>query len=106
MAVAAARMLATEIEAYEGDTSLHFNVESAFPRFLDSVLQRTDQISQTKVDEEIVEQHIVIVDQTVRLLRIPRYTWDSSSNINAYDKETLDYLSSAFSDVDQPCSNV
>ena len=74
MAVAAARMLATEIEAYEGDASLHFNVESAFPRFLDSVLQRTDQISQTKVDEEIVEQHIVIVDQTVRLLRIPRYT--------------------------------
>ena len=74
MAVAAARMLATEIEAYEGDTSLHFNVESAFPRFLDSVLQRTDQISQTKVDEDIVEQHIVIVDQTVRLLRIPRYT--------------------------------
>ena len=42
--------------------------------FLDSVLQRTDQISQTKVDEEIVEQHIVVVDQTVRLLRIPRYT--------------------------------
>ena len=74
MAVAVARMLATEKEAYEGDTSLHFNVESAFPRFLDSVLQRTDQISQTKVDEEIVEQHIVIVDQTVRLLRIPRYT--------------------------------
>ena len=67
-------MLATEIEPYEGDISLHFNVESAFPRFLDSVLQRTDQISQTKVDEEIVEQHIVIVDQTVRLLRIPRYT--------------------------------
>ena len=34
---------------------------------------------------------------------IPR---DSSSNINAYDKETLDNLSPAFSDVDQPCSNV
>ena len=44
------------------------------PRFLDSVLQITDQISQTKVDEEIVEQHIVIVDQTVSLLRTPRYT--------------------------------
>ena len=42
--------------------------------FLDSVLQRTDQISQTEVDEKIVEQHIVVVDQTVRLLRIPRYT--------------------------------
>ena len=36
----------------------------------------------------------------------PGIPWDSSSNINAYDKETLDNLSSAFSDVDQPCSNV
>ena len=73
-AAAAARMQATEIEAYEDDTRLHFNVESDFPRFLDSVLQRTGQISQTKADEEIVEQHIVVVDQTVRLLRIPRCT--------------------------------
>ena len=59
MAAAAARIPATEIEAYEDDTRLHFDGESDFPRFLDSVLQRTDQISQTKVDEEIVEQHIV-----------------------------------------------
>ena len=69
--VAAARMPATKIEAYEDDTRLHFDVESGPPRFLGSVLQRTEQISQTKVDEEIVEQHIVFVDQTVRLLRIP-----------------------------------
>ena len=34
---------------------------------------------------------------------IPR---GSCFNINAYEKETLDNLSSAFSDVDQPCSNV
>ena len=75
-------------------------MESDFPRFLDSVLQRTDQISQTKVDEEIVEQHIVVVDQKVHLLRMPRSVpRDSSSNINAYDKETLGNLSSAFSDV-------
>ena len=67
-------MLAMGIEACEDDTRLHFDVESDLPRFLDSVLQRTDQISQTKVDEEIVEQHNVIVDQTVRLLRVPRYT--------------------------------
>ena len=70
-------MPATEIrEVYEDDTRLHFDVESDFPRFLGSVFQRTDQISQTKVDEEIVEQHNVIVDQTVRLLRVPmaRYT--------------------------------
>ena len=49
-------MPATEIEAYEDDTRLHFDVKSDFPRSLDSVLQRTDQISQTIVDEEIVEQ--------------------------------------------------
>ena len=71
---AAARMPATEIEAYKDDTRLHFDGESDFPRFLDSVLQRTDQISQMKVDEENLEQHIFVVDRTVRLLRIPRYT--------------------------------
>ena len=63
---------AKEIEAYEDDTRLHFDVESDFPRFLDSVLKRTDQISRTKVDEEIVEQHIVVVDQTVRLLGVTK----------------------------------
>ena len=41
---------------------LHLDVESDLPRFLDSVLQRTDEISHTIVDEEIVEQHIVVVD--------------------------------------------
>ena len=56
---------ATEIGAYEDD----FDVESDLPRFLDSVLQRTDQISQTIVDDEIVEQHIV-VNEMVRLLCI------------------------------------
>ena len=64
MVAAAARIPATEIEAYEDDKRLHFDGESDCPRFLDSVLQRTDQISQMKVDEEIVEQHIVVVDQT------------------------------------------
>ena len=89
---AAAKMPATEIEAYEDDTRLHYDVESDFLRFLDSVLQRTDQISQ---------QHIVVVDQTVRCVCFvyPGVPRDSSSNINAYDKETLDNLSSAFSDV-------
>ena len=87
---AVARILATEIEAYEYDTRPHFEVDvesDLFWPFLDSVLQRTDQISQTKVDEEIVEQHIVVVDQMVSLLPILR---ESSSNVNAYDKQTLD----------------
>ena len=67
--------------AYEDDdTRLEFDVESDLPRFLSSILQRTDQISQSKVDNEIMEQHIAVVDQTVSLLRTLR---DSSSNINA-----------------------
>ena len=49
--------------AYENDdTRLEFDVESDLPRFLSSILQRTDQISQSKIDNEIVEQHIVVVD--------------------------------------------
>ena len=90
-------MSATEIEAFEDDTRLHFDVESDFARFIDSVLQRTAQISLTKVDEEIVEQHIVLVDQTVPLLRIPRYT--PRQQFSNVFKETLDNLSSAFSNV-------
>ena len=91
-----AAMPGTEMATYEdGVTRLDFDVESDLSRFLSSVLQRTDQISQSKVDDKIVKQHIV-VDQTVSLLRMLR---DSSSNINAYDKETLNNLSSAFSDV-------
>ena len=90
-------MPGTEMATYEDDdTRLDFDVESDLSRFLSSVLQRTDQISQSKVDDKIVKQHIVVVDQTVCLLRMLR---DSSSNINAYDKETLNNLSSVFSDV-------
>ena len=80
----------------DDDTRLDFDVESDLSRFLSSVLQRTDEISQSKVDDKIVKQHIVVVDQTVCLLRMLR---DSSSNINAYIKETLNNLSSVFSDV-------
>ena len=49
--------------AYEDDdTVLDFDVEFDLPRFLSSVLDKTDQISHTKVDHEILEQHIVVVD--------------------------------------------
>ena len=49
--------------AYEDDdTILDFDVEFDLPRFLSSVLDKTDQISHTKVDHEILEQHIVVVD--------------------------------------------
>ena len=64
-------MAVTEMAAHEDDdTRLEFDVESDLPRFLSSILQRTDQISQSKVDNEIVEQHmVVVVDQTANLLR-------------------------------------
>ena len=38
-------MPAKEIESREDDTSLHFDVESDLPWFVDLVLQRSDQIS-------------------------------------------------------------
>ena len=49
---------------------IDFDVESDLPRFFSSILQRTDQISQSKLDNEIVEQHIVVVDQTVRYVKV------------------------------------
>ena len=65
-----AAMPGTEMATYEDDdTRLDFDVESDLSRFLSSVLQRTDQISQSKVHDKIVKQHIVVVDQTVCLLR-------------------------------------
>ena len=93
-----AAMPGTEMAAYEDNgTRLDFDVESVcLSSFRSSVLERTDQIFQSKVDDKIEEQHIVFVDQTVHLLRTLQ---DRSSNINAYDKETLYNLSSDFSDV-------
>ena len=53
-------MPGTEMATYEDDdTRLDFDVESDLSRFLSSVLQRTDQISQSKVDDKIVKQHII-----------------------------------------------
>ena len=70
----------------EDDTILDFDVEFDLLRFLSSVPDRTDQISHTKENHEILEQHIVVVDLTVCLLRTLR---DSSSNISADDKENF-----------------
>ena len=70
----------------EDDTILDFDVEFDLPRFLSSVPDRTDQISHTKENHEILEQHIVVVDLTVCLLRTLR---GSSSNISADDKENF-----------------
>ena len=70
----------------EDDTILDFDVEFDLPRFLSSAPDRTDQISHTKENHEILEQHIVVVDLTVCLLRTLR---GSSSNISADDKENF-----------------
>ena len=70
----------------EDDTILDFDVEFDLLRFLSSVPDRTDQISHTRENHEILEQHIVVVDLTVCLLRTLR---DSSSNIGADDKENF-----------------
>ena len=76
-----AEMRITGIAAHEHDDSrLDLDVESDLPRFLSLVLETTDQISQAKLDDEMVEQHIVVVNQTVHLLRTLR---DSGSNIIA-----------------------
>ena len=90
-AAAAAAFVAMRTAHEDDDTIFVFDV----PRFLSSVLNKTDQVSRTKVDHEILEQHIVVVDQTVRLLRTLQ---DSGSNISADDKKYLDNLSSAFYD--------
>ena len=74
----------------DDDTIIDFDVEFDLPRFLSSVLDKTDQVSYTKGDHEILEQHIVVVDQTVRFLRTLR---DSSSNISADDEAFCDVSS-------------
>ena len=66
------------------------------PGFFPLSLIKTDQTSHSKVDYGILERHIVVVEQTVCLLRTLQ---DSSSNIGADDKEHLENLSSAFYDV-------
>lgn len=71
-------------------------MEFDLPKCLSSALDKTDQISHTKEDYEILEQYIVVIDQTVCLLSTLR---DSSTNISADDKEHLDNLSLAFYDV-------
>ena len=46
-----------------------FDVDIDLPGFLNSVLEKAEYICQQNVEGRIVEQHIVVVDQTVSLLR-------------------------------------
>ena len=78
----------------QGSTSMQ---SLTFPGFLTRFFKELTRFPSRKLDEEIVEQHIVLVDQTVPLLRIPRYT--PRQQFSNVFKETLDNLSSAFSNV-------
>ena len=82
-----------------------FDVEIDLPRFFNSVLEKAEYICQRNVERRIVEQRIVVVDQTVSLLRSLR---DSTRSImDTADKEILSDLSSAFNDFFFVlCSNV
>ena len=71
------------------------DAETDVPRFLKSVHEKAEYICQGNVERRIVEQHVVVVDQTVSLLRSLR---DSRSIIDTADKEILGDLSSAFND--------
>ena len=73
-----------------------FDVKTDLPRFLNSVLEKAEYISQENVERRIVEQHFVVVDHTVSLLRT---LGDSRSIIDTADKEILGDLSPAFDDV-------
>ena len=77
----------------QGSTSMW---SLTFQGFLTRFFKELTIFPRRKWMRKFAEQHNVVVDQTVRLLRILR---DSSLNINAHDKETIDNLSSAFSDV-------
>ena len=80
--------------AMAGDVE-DFYVEIDLPRFLNSVPEKAEYICKRNVEKRIVDQHIVVVDQTVSLLRSLR---DSRSIMDTADKEMLGDLSSAFND--------
>ena len=53
--------------AMAGDVE-DFDLEIDLPRFLNPVLEKAEYICQRILERRIVEQHIVVVDQTVSLL--------------------------------------
>ena len=72
-----------------------FDAATDLPIFLNLVLEKSESICQSRADQTIVEEHVAVLDLTVSLLRSLR----DSGNVDTDDKETLDNLSSAFSDV-------
>lgn len=74
-----------------------FNIEKDLPAFLYSVLDRTDSLFQGLFNLQAVEDHAVVVDRCVSLLRSIIDCCDSELSQN--DKYTLDSLSTALTDV-------
>ena len=85
---AAAASVAMRTAHMDDDTIIDFDVEFDQPRLLSSVLDKTDQVSHTKGDHEILKQHIVVVDQTVRFLRTLR----DSREFKIRSLRTTDYV--------------
>ena len=78
-----------------------FDAATDLSIFLNLVFEKSESICQSRADQTIVEEHVAVLS----LLRSLR----DSGNVDTDDKETLDNLSSAFSDVlstMQQCSSM
>ena len=80
---------------FHSDRRLDDFAATDLPIILSLVLEKSESICQSRADQTVVEEHVAVLDLTVSLLRSLR----DSSNVDTDDKETLDNLSSAFSDV-------
>ena len=67
-----------------------YDLDTDLPKFLHSVLEKAEGICRANVDNEVVEQHLLVVDQAVNLLRTLRV--NNTAEMNLDDKETLKKL--------------
>ena len=81
--MAAARMPATEIEAYEDDTRLHFNGESDFPRVLTQLFKELTRFPKWKWMRKLWSSILSLSIKRCVCFIYPGIPRDSSSNINA-----------------------
>lgn len=82
---------------HETEEGKYFNIEKDLPAFFYSVLDRTDSLFEGLFNVQAIEDHAVVVDKCVSLLRCIIVCCDTELSQN--DKHTLESLSKAFSDV-------
>ena len=101
IAAAAARMPATEIEAYEDDMTQGSTLmwSLTFQGSLTRFFKELTRFSRRKWFRKLWSSIMSLSIKRCVCFVYPGIPRDSSSNINAYDTETLDNLSSAYSDV-------